>query len=101
MMREISKSKRIRTQLRGSKWLTNGCYPSYPSSPVYIDYDSRKIHAKMSKDGDPRAYAPRARQTPATVRGNAKYFSIFWKVAKTYHKAQLIGRMFSPHQPAV
>src|SRR3954462_15122082 len=60
-----------------------------------------EIHAKMSKDGDPRAYAPRARQTPATVLCNINYFSIFWKVAKTYHEAQLIGRMFSPHQPAV
>ena len=60
-----------------------------------------KVHAKISKNCDPRAYAPKAGQTPATVLCNTNYFSIFRKVAKTYHEAQMIGRMFPPHQPTV
>ena len=59
-----------------------------------------EIHANISKDCDPRAYAPKAGQAPATVRCNTNYFSIFQKVAKTYHEAQMIGRLFPPHKPA-
>ena len=60
-----------------------------------------RIRAKISKKGDPRAYTPKAGQAPATVLCNSNYLSIFRKMAKTYHEAQMIGRMFPPHQLAV
>src|ERR1041385_1706778 len=49
----------------------------------------------------PRASAPKAGQAPATVLCNTNYSGIFLKMVRKYHEAQIIGRMFPPHQPAV
>ena len=60
-----------------------------------------EIHAKISRNCDPRAYTPKAGQAPATVLCNTNYFGIFRKMSTTYHEAKMIGRIFFANQPTV
>ena len=80
------------------KWMLPTLSIEFKSAPTM---PTVKIQAKISRNYDPQAYAPKAGPAPATVLCNANYFGIFRKVAKTYYEAQMIRRIFLSNEPAV
>src|SRR3954470_19530622 len=66
--------------------------------PLQLQRFSRR---KSSRNSNPRAYVPKAEQAPATVLCDTNYFGMFRKMSKTYHEAQMMGRIFFANQPAV